>query len=113
MKDEEQTQDWDLIIKGNTTLFDINFSDLWRYRDLLGLFVKRDFISFYKQTILGPLWFFIQPIFTTISVLMDCQNICFIFLVSRHGTTFRTVLQKQVRFLGIMPVFLVKFIFPD
>jgi lipopolysaccharide transport system permease protein len=66
MKDQEQTQDWDLIIKGNTTLFDINFSDLWRYRDLLGLFVKRDFISFYKQTILGPLWFFIQPIFTTI-----------------------------------------------
>jgi lipopolysaccharide transport system permease protein len=66
MKDQEQTQHWDLIIKGNTTLFDISFSDLWRYRDLLGLFVKRDFISFYKQTILGPLWFFIQPIFTTI-----------------------------------------------
>lgn len=57
---------WDLVIKGHSSLFDINFGDLWRYRDLLFMFVKRDFVSFYKQTILGPLWFFIQPIFTTI-----------------------------------------------
>ncbi len=62
----QQTEDWDLVIKGHTSLFDIKFYDLWRYRDLLLLFVKRDFISFYKQTILGPLWFFIQPILTTI-----------------------------------------------
>lgn len=60
---EEQ---WDLIIEGKTSLFDLHFSDVWRYRDLLWMFVKRDFISFYKQTILGPLWFFIQPIFTTL-----------------------------------------------
>jgi len=66
MKETQDSQDWDLIIKGHTSLFDIKFNDLWRYRDLLLLFVKRDFISFYKQTILGPLWFFIQPIFTTI-----------------------------------------------
>ncbi len=59
-------EDWDLVIKGHTGLFEINFRDLWHYRDLLFLFVKRDFVSFYKQTILGPLWFFIQPIFTTI-----------------------------------------------
>ena len=57
---------WDLIIVGNTSLFDLKFNDVWRYRDLLLMFVKRDFISFYKQTILGPLWFFIQPIFTTL-----------------------------------------------
>lgn len=57
---------WDLVIKGHSSLFDINFGDLWRYRDLLFMFVKRDFVSFYKQTVLGPLWFFIQPIFTTI-----------------------------------------------
>ncbi|MEN9449239.1 MAG: hypothetical protein RJA25_2529 [Bacteroidota bacterium] len=62
----EETDNWDLIIKGSTSLFDINFQDIWRYRDLLFLFVKRDFVSFYKQTILGPLWFFIQPIFTTL-----------------------------------------------
>jgi lipopolysaccharide transport system permease protein len=64
--DTTPNQDWDLVIKGHTSLFDLNFADLWRYRDLMFLFVKRDFVSFYKQTILGPLWFFIQPIFTTI-----------------------------------------------
>ena len=58
--------DWDLIIEEHTSLFDLKFRDLWHYRDLLFLFVKRDFVSFYKQTILGPLWFFIQPIFTTL-----------------------------------------------
>lgn len=57
---------WDLVIRGKSSLFDLNFADIWRYRDLLLMFVKRDFISFYKQTVLGPLWFFIQPIFTTI-----------------------------------------------
>ena len=66
MKNIVQSNDWDLIIKQNTSLFDLKLNELWRYRDLLLMFVKRDFVSFYKQTILGPLWFFIQPIFTTI-----------------------------------------------
>lgn len=66
MENNNQSQDWDLIIKGHTSLFDLKFKDLWNYRDLLLMFVKRDFVSFYKQTILGPLWFFIQPIFTTL-----------------------------------------------
>lgn len=66
MKTNQEPQNWDLIIKGHSSLFDLNFNDLWRYRDLLVMFVKRDFVSFYKQTILGPIWFFIQPIFTTI-----------------------------------------------
>lgn len=66
MKENHQSEDWDLVIKGHTSLFDLKFNDLWRYRDLLLMFVKRDFVSFYKQTILGPLWFFIQPIFTTL-----------------------------------------------
>jgi lipopolysaccharide transport system permease protein len=66
MDNNSQSQNWDLVIKGHTSLFDVKFRDLWHYRDLLFLFVKRDFVSFYKQTILGPLWFFIQPIFTTI-----------------------------------------------
>jgi lipopolysaccharide transport system permease protein len=59
-------QKWDMVIEGKTSLLDLKFREVWRYRDLLLLFVKRDFISFYKQTIFGPLWFFIQPIFTTI-----------------------------------------------
>jgi lipopolysaccharide transport system permease protein len=47
-------------------LFDLNLKEVWKYRDLLLLFVKRDFVAQYKQTILGPLWHFIQPIFTTL-----------------------------------------------
>ena len=66
MSESNHHEEWDLVIKGRTSLFDLNFNDLWRYRDLLLMFVKRDFVSFYKQTVLGPLWFFIQPIFTTI-----------------------------------------------
>ncbi len=58
--------DWDLVIEPQSSLFELNLKDVWRYRDLLWLLVKRDFVSFYKQTILGPLWFFIQPLFTTI-----------------------------------------------
>ena len=66
MNEKDQTGYWDLVIKGHTSLLDLRFGDLWRYRDLLVMFVKRDFVSFYKQTIFGPLWFFIQPILTTI-----------------------------------------------
>jgi len=66
MNHEEAINDWDLTIEPQSSLFKLNLKDVWRYRDLLWLFVKRDFVSFYKQTILGPLWFFIQPLFTTI-----------------------------------------------
>jgi lipopolysaccharide transport system permease protein len=63
----EQTEEkWDLEIRPQNHLFELHLADVWRYRDLLGLLVRRDFVSFYKQTILGPLWFFIQPLFTTI-----------------------------------------------
>ena len=47
-------------------IFSINLKEVWHYRDLLLMLVKRDYVTFYKQTILGPLWFFIQPFFTTI-----------------------------------------------
>ena len=61
---------WDLIIQPKAHLLDLNLKEVWRYRDLMWLFVKRDFIAQYKQTILGPLWHFIQPIFTTIVFLL-------------------------------------------
>lgn len=67
MKNDNQSQDWDLVIKGHTSLFDVRLKEVWHYRDLLFLFVKRDFVTVYKQTILGPLWFFIQPLLTTIT----------------------------------------------
>lgn len=56
---------WDLVIKPKSSWIDLRFKELWKYRDLLLLFVKRDFVAVYKQTVLGPLWFFIQPILTT------------------------------------------------
>lgn len=66
MNHEQATKEWDLVIEPQSSLFELHLKDVWRYRDLLWLLVKRDFVSFYKQTILGPLWFFIQPLFTTI-----------------------------------------------
>lgn len=60
------TEEWDLIIEPKNNLFDLKIKEIWRYRDLLQMFVKRDIVSFYKQTLLGPLWFFLQPVFTTI-----------------------------------------------
>lgn len=58
--------DWTLIIEPKDKLLSLNLKEIWRYKDLLEMYIKRDIVTFYKQTILGPLWFFIQPIFTTI-----------------------------------------------
>ncbi|HEY1045658.1 MAG TPA: ABC transporter permease, partial [Bacteroidia bacterium] len=60
-------QEYSFVIKPKRTLWEINFKELWQYRDLLMLLVKRDFISVYKQTILGPIWFFIQPLLMTVT----------------------------------------------
>ncbi len=60
---------WDTIITPQTKFISFNFRSVWKYRDLLILLVRRDFVAFYKQTILGPIWFFIQPIFTTITYI--------------------------------------------
>src|SRR3954469_25895462 len=56
---------WDLIIQPKTGWLDLHLADLWRYRDLTMLFVWRDFVAQYKQTILGPLWHIVQPPITT------------------------------------------------
>jgi len=55
-----------VVIRPASGWFDLHLGDLWRYRDLIRLFVRRDFVAVYKQTILGPLWYVIQPILTTI-----------------------------------------------
>lgn len=62
-----QVEDWDIVIESKTSLFDLKLKEVWRYRDLLWLLIRRDFVAFYKQTVFGPIWFFIQPIFTTIT----------------------------------------------
>lgn len=59
-------KDWDIIIEPRGSLFKLNLKELWQYRDLLEMYIKREIVTFYKQTILGPVWFFIQPVFTTI-----------------------------------------------
>lgn len=59
-------EDWTLVIKPEKGLLDVDIKGIWRYRDLWYMYVKRDIVTVYKQTILGPLWFFIQPIFTTV-----------------------------------------------
>ncbi len=56
---------WDLVLKPKASLFDLQLTEVWKYRDLLLFFVKRDFVAQYKQTILGPLWHLIQPLLTT------------------------------------------------
>ncbi len=66
---EKNAEAWDLVIQSRSSFFDLNLKDLWKYRDLIMLFVRRDFVATYKQTILGPLWHFIQPVFTTIMFL--------------------------------------------
>ena len=63
-------QSWTEEIKSQNTLFSINFKEVWHYRDLLLMLVKRDYVTFYKQTILGPIWFFIQPLMTTVVYLV-------------------------------------------
>ena len=70
MDHEKAIKEWDLVIEPRSSLFNLQLSDVWRYRDLLVLLVKRDVVSFYKQTILGPLWFFIQPLFTMLTYVI-------------------------------------------
>jgi len=70
-----KSADWTLVIRPKTHWFDLHLGDLWRYSDLIVLFVRRDFVSLYKQTILGPLWFVIQPLLTTLTYTLIFGNI--------------------------------------
>ncbi|WP_430901686.1 MULTISPECIES: ABC transporter permease [unclassified Paraflavitalea] len=65
-----QSNEWDIEIKPSESVFKVNLKAVWKYRDLLLLLVRRDFVAFYKQTILGPIWFFIQPLLTTVMYLL-------------------------------------------
>jgi lipopolysaccharide transport system permease protein len=58
-------EQWDMLIQPQRAWWDLRLGELWQYRDLIWLFVRRDFVTYYKQTILGPLWYVIQPLFTT------------------------------------------------
>ena len=62
-----QNENWDMVIQPQRRLLDLRLVELWHYRDLIMLFVRRDFVSVYKQTILGPMWYLLQPLLTTIT----------------------------------------------
>ncbi|KFF08275.1 ABC transporter permease [Chryseobacterium luteum] len=66
----EPQQKWTETIGADHSLFDLKLKEVWRYKDLVYMFVKRDFVSSFKQTVLGPVWFFINPILTTIVYLV-------------------------------------------
>ena len=66
---------WTLIIRPQRAWWDLQLGEIWRYRDLILLFVWRDFVAYYKQTILGPLWYLIQPILTTVVFTVIFGNI--------------------------------------
>jgi lipopolysaccharide transport system permease protein len=66
---------WLYEISSKKKALDLNLKEVWRYRDLLFLFVKRDITTVYKQTILGPLWFFIQPLFTSVIFTLVFNNL--------------------------------------
>jgi homopolymeric O-antigen transport system permease protein len=85
---------WLFEISAKRKLIDLNFKEIWKYRDLLFLFVKRDIVTVYKQTVLGPLWFVIQPLFTSVIFTLIFNNIASIntapipaFLFNLSGIT--------------------------
>ena len=75
---EQRSEQWATVIQPHTGWFNFNFSELWRYRDLVAMLVRRDFVTFYKQTILGPTWFLLQPLLTTIMFTVVFGNIAHI-----------------------------------
>jgi lipopolysaccharide transport system permease protein len=70
MTENKEKEIWDLVIRPQSSLFDLHLKEVLHYKDLIGLFIKRDFAAQYKQTILGPLWHIIQPILTTAIFLL-------------------------------------------
>ena len=73
--DKVTQRDWDKVIRPRNGWFDIHPGEIWKYRDLIGLFVWRDFVAVYKQTILGPLWYLIQPLLTTLVFTVIFGNV--------------------------------------
>lgn len=70
VREVKEDEHWDMVIQPKGNLFDLQLKEVWHYRDLMWLFVRRDFVAQYKQTVLGPVWHFIQPILTTLMFLL-------------------------------------------
>lgn len=74
-KSDSNTDGWLFEITPKNKFFTLNLKEVWQYRDLLFLFVKRDIITVYKQTVLGPLWYLIQPLFTSVTFTIIFNNV--------------------------------------
>jgi len=88
MKEHKDTEHWDIIISAKKGKNSFNFAELWRYRDLILQFAKRDIATVYNQTILGPLWFLIQPLLTTVLFIVVFGSIAKIPTGNIPGTLF-------------------------
>ena len=75
MNPTDHSNDWLFEITPKNKFFSLNLKEVWQYRDLLFLFVKRDVITVYKQTVLGPLWYLIQPLFTSVTFTIIFNNV--------------------------------------
>ena len=87
----KENEPWLYEIAAKNKLVELNFKEIWRYRDLLILFVKRDITTVYKQTILGPLWFFIQPLFRKLVNYTSRQLLLFNFILTANGIVISSV----------------------
>ena len=72
---ENNIEDWDIVLESKRSPFSLNLREIIRYRDLLAMFIKKDIITVYKQTILGPIWFLVQPIMTTLIYTLIFGNV--------------------------------------
>lgn len=72
---KEDKEDWSIVIKPEAGIFNIDFRELWQYKDLLSIFIRRELVAVYKQTVLGPVWFFIQPLLTTLVYIVVYNGI--------------------------------------
>jgi lipopolysaccharide transport system permease protein len=124
LPDNTAIEQWDTVITPKKSLFELNLKEVWQYRDLLFLFVRRDFVAMYKQTILGPLWYFIQPILTTMMFTVVFGRIAKIptdgippMLFYLAGITnwnyFSSCLSNVSNLLETTKVYLAKYISPD
>ena len=125
MESTTNNNDWLYTISPKKKMLNLNFKEIWRYKDLLFLFVKRDVITLYKQTVLGPLWYLIQPLITSVIFTIIFNGIANIeigdgvhpFLFNLAGITiwnyFAECLKGTSDAFKKIKIFLVKFIFQE
>ncbi|MEZ4798577.1 MAG: ABC transporter permease [Flavobacteriales bacterium] len=85
---EQEVENWDIVVESKTPWFNLQLKHVWHYRDLLFLLVKRDYVASFKQTVLGPLWFFIQPLMTTFVYIFIFGRVAKISTGSTPGILF-------------------------